>query len=319
VIYAERSLWVRKQESEDRYWPSSLTRHETVSVETGVAKEASGGCGSLSFVRVEPTSAGVLLVGVGSLLAALPRLIRPGRPTFGLAWENLAKPIERLHFSAESVGLIFVAIGAVVIAVNALHPWWFVLLVFLAACALVWCVAAWKLRQLWMMRAEQTAEYVQADRQGISPETLSALAQHNAGWLACLGEPFATARPWPLPPESAADIGTRLEPSHIAALRQHDARLEDANIPPEIQFNVENLRNQGITVTVVGDAVIAKAPNGQTAQISRSRVASRSTGSVLHRMRWLDDLEKIGARIQPGPQGKRTVAADNHQQDDPTT
>ncbi|MFZ2114311.1 MAG: hypothetical protein WAU77_11365 [Solirubrobacteraceae bacterium] len=152
--------------SEDRYWPSSVTRHETVSVENGLAQEASGGCGSLPFVRVELTSAGLLLVGVGSLLAALPRLIRPGRPTFGLAWESLAKPIERLHFSAESVGLIFVAVGAVVIAVKALHPWWFVLLVFLAACALVWCVAAWKLRQLWMMRAQQTAEYVQADRQG---------------------------------------------------------------------------------------------------------------------------------------------------------
>ncbi len=262
MIYAERSLWVRKQESEDRYWLSSLTRHETVSVEMGVAQEASGGCGSLSFVRVEPTSAGLLLVGVGSLLAALPRLIW-GWPTFGLAWENLAKPIERLHFSAESVGLIFVAIGAVVIAVKALHPWWFVLLVFLAACALVWCVAAWKLRQLWMMRAEQTAEYVQADRQGISPETLSALARRNAGWLACLGEPFASARPWPLSPESAVDIGTRLEPSHIAALRQHDARLEDANIPPEIQFKVDNLRNQGFTVTVVGDAVIAKTPTGR--------------------------------------------------------
>jgi hypothetical protein len=54
------------------------------------------------------------------------------------------------------VGLIFVAAGSVVIAVTALHPWWFVLLVFLAACALVWCVAAWKLRQLWIMRAEQT-------------------------------------------------------------------------------------------------------------------------------------------------------------------
>lgn len=55
-------------------------------------------------MRVEPTSAGLLLVGIGSLLAVLPRLIRPDRPRLGLAWESLASPIERLHFSVESVG-----------------------------------------------------------------------------------------------------------------------------------------------------------------------------------------------------------------------
>jgi hypothetical protein len=310
---------VRKQGSEDRCWLTRVTRHETEPpLKTGLAQEASGGCGSLPVVRVEPTSAGLLLIGTGSLLAVLPKLIRPDRPTFGLAWESLVKPIERLHFSAESVGLLFVAGGSVVIAVTALHPWWFVLLVFLAACALVWCVTAWKLRQLWIMRAEQTAEYVQADRQGTSADTLSALARRNARWVACLVKPFAPAWPWPPSPESATDIGTRLEPGHIAALRQHDARLEDASIPPEIRFNVENLRSQGFTVTIVGDAVIAQAPDGQTAQIFRSSVVSRSTGSGLHRMRWLDDLEKIGARIQPGPQGKRIVAAASQQRDDPT-
>lgn len=97
---------------------------------TGLTQEASGGCGSLPFVRIEPTSAGLLLIGAGSLLAALPRLIRPDRPTFGLTWESLIKPIKRLHFSTESVGLIFVAVGSVVVAVTALHSWSFVLLVF---------------------------------------------------------------------------------------------------------------------------------------------------------------------------------------------
>ncbi len=268
-------------------------------------------------MRIEPTSAGLLLIGVGSLLAVLPRLIRPDRPTLGLAWESLASPIERLHFSAESVGPAFVAVGSVVIAITAFHPWWFVLLAFLAACVGVWCVAAWKRRQLWMMRAERTAQYVPAGRQAVPVEELRVLAWRNARWSVCLAKPFASGAPWQSAADFEADAGARLEPGHIAALHQNDARLEDAHIPSEIRFDVHNLKTQGFTVTVAGDAVIAKAPDGQTAQISRSRVASRSAGSGLHRMRWLEDLEKIGACIQTLPHGKRLVAADN--QDSPST
>jgi hypothetical protein len=259
---------------------------------------------------LDATAAGLLLIGAGSLLAALPRLIRPDRPKLGLEWESLARPIERLHFSSESVGLVFVAVGSAVVAITALHPWWFVLIVLVAACLGVWCVAAWKLRQLWMMRAVQTTEYVPTRRHAIAVEDLPVLARRDARWSACLAKPFSSAVPWPPAADLEADTGTRLEPGHIAALHRNDARLEDAQIPSEIRFDVQNLRAQGFTVSVVGDAVIAKVPDGQTAQISRSRVASHSVGSGLHIQLWLDELQKIGARIQTGPQGKRYVAPD---------
>lgn len=264
-------------------------------------------------MHVEATSAGLLAIGVGSLLAVLPRLIRPNRPRLGLAWESLASPIERLHFSVETVGSAFVAIGSAVVAINALRPWWLVVLVVLAACAGIWTVAAAKRRQLWTMRAEQATAYAQMGRPVMSADEVDAVARRNARWSACLVQPFASAQPWPPAAAAAADGRTRLEPGHIEALREQDARLEDAHIPPEIRFDVANLRAQRFTVRVVGDSVIAQAPDGRTAQISRSSVASRSVGQVVHRMRWLDELEQIGARIQPAAQGKRYVASSDYE------
>src|SRR5438034_11606396 len=87
-------------------------------------------------------AAGVWLIGVGSLLTAIPRLVRPPRPQLGLHFERLGGRVERLHLAAETVSLALVAAGSLVVAVAEFGSWWLDLAVIAAAAVAVDTVAA---------------------------------------------------------------------------------------------------------------------------------------------------------------------------------
>ena len=73
-------------------------------------------------MSLDGTTAGLWLVGVGSFLAAVPRLVRAPRPELGLSWESMARLVERIHAALETVGLVTVAAGSIVLAVAELGP-----------------------------------------------------------------------------------------------------------------------------------------------------------------------------------------------------
>jgi hypothetical protein len=253
------------------------------------------------------TAAGLWLIGVGSLLAALPRLLRPPRPELGLAWESLAKRVDRLHFAAESVGLVLVAAGSVVVALAELGPWWLDLAAIAAAALAVWWVAAFKLRQLWRMRAEADTDAGPSEGASAPASEERAVAMANSCWSVCFRRAFAPTGTWPPRPASADSLEDRLQPHEITELQERGARLEDAQIPPAVRHDVVLIRSFGFKVEVVGDALVATAPDGRTAQVSRSGVSVNSAVAVLQRQRWLYELEQLGLPVHPGPRGQPQV------------
>jgi hypothetical protein len=264
-------------------------------------------------MHLNGTTAGLWLVGVGAFLAALPRLVRAPRPELGLPWETLAERVERLHYAVETVGLLLVAAGSVVLAAVELGPWWFVLGVVLVAVLAVWLLAAVKLRQLWQMRATHARDYGVSDPPIAGESEQRAVALAHARWSACLRQAFAPTAGWPpaptLPAPVVGSTPGRLEPRHIAELHEADGRLAELHVPPAVANDVELIRAQGFDIDIVGDAIIATAPGGRgSAQVSRSGVAANSSVTVLHRQRWLDELKDLGLDVRPGTRGQPHVA-----------
>ncbi len=259
-------------------------------------------------MQLNGTASGLWLVGVGAFLSALPRLVRAPRPELGLRWESLADRVERVRYGVETVGLLLVAIGSVVLAAVELGGWWFVLCVVVFAMLAVWLVAAAKLRQLWMMRAEHARDNCTTQTLVTGEAEQRAVALAAARWSVCLRQALAPTPAWPPPRRSSAQAPNRLEPRHIAELHQQDARLEAAHIPPAIAHDVELIRAQGWTIHVTGDAVIAAAPDGRgSANVSRDRVSLNSAVAVATRQLWLHQLRELGLDVRPGPRGQPQV------------
>ncbi len=184
-------------------------------------------------MHLHGTVAGLWLVGVGSFLVAVPRLFHAARPQLGLGWESMAARVERLRFAAETVGLVLVAVGSVVLAAVELGPLWFVLGVVAAALLGVWLVAATKLRQLWLTRAEETRDYG-ANSSIASPAERREVALANATWRTCLRGVFVQTPPWP--PALASDAAQiRRARSLIsgASARKRSPINRSSTTPPE--------------------------------------------------------------------------------------
>ena len=276
-----------------------------------MARADSGRCHP-HLMRLDGTAAGLWLVGLGALLSALPRLVRAPRPELGLRWESLADRLERVRYAVETVGLLLVAIGSVVLAAVELGAWWFALGVVVLAILAIWLVAAAKLRQLWLMRADHAHDYGPADPPLAGEAEQRTVALAAARWSICFRRALAPTGAWPPPPSSSAPTGAyepnRLEPRHIAELHQQDARLEAAHIPSAIAHDVALIRAQGWTIDVVGDAVIATAPDQRgNAHVSRDRVALNSAVAVAARQLWLHQLQELGLDVRPGPRGQPQV------------
>ena len=76
----------------------------------------------------------------------------------------MARLTERIHAALETVGLVTVAASSIVLAVAELGPWWFEGAVVVLAIAAVYLVSAYKLRQLWLMRADTAQMARRSDR-----------------------------------------------------------------------------------------------------------------------------------------------------------
>ncbi len=148
-------------------------------------------------MQLDGTAAGLWLVGVGALLSVLPRFVRAPRPELGLRWESLADRAERVRYGLESVGLLLVAVGSVVLAAVELGAWWFVLGVVVLAAIGVWLVAAAKLHQLWLMRADHARDYGAAQPAVAGEAEQRAAALAAARWPLCLRGAFAPTPAWP--------------------------------------------------------------------------------------------------------------------------
>ena len=255
------------------------------------------------------TTAGLWLVGVGSLLAAVPRLIRAPRPELGLSWESMARLMERIHTALETVGLVTIAAGSAVLAVAEFGPWWFEVGVVLLVGAAVYFVAAYKLRQLWHMRAD-TVQDDAAMLAALTAVEQRHLALDNARWRSCLRHAFSRTPSWP--PTRSARAGQsaeadKLVPRHITELHENDTRLADLHIPAYISADVDAIRTHGFKVSVVGDLILAIAPDGRQASVPRSSLQTNSSGTLLARQRFLDDLQQLGLPVRPGPKGQPRV------------
>ncbi len=167
-------------------------------------------CGLLSGGRTrgEPsmtlsgTASGLWLVGVGSFVAALPRLIRAPRPELGLTWERMARRVDRTHVALETTGLGAIAVGSVVLAVTELGPWWFEAGVVLLAGLAVYLISAMKMRQLWLMRAATARDDPSATPAIASAPEQRVLALDHARWRRCLQRAFSKDLSWPPAPRS---------------------------------------------------------------------------------------------------------------------
>ncbi len=224
----------------------------------------------------------------------------------------MAASVDRVRYALETVGLLLTAAGSVVLAAVELGPWWFVVGVAVIAFIAVWVVAARKLRQLWLMRAASAHDYG-ADAALASESEQREIGLENARWSTCLRNAFAPTPSWP--PASSAGAATtgttgRFEPRELSELHERGSRLEEANIPPRIAPDVQALRAQEFSIKVDGDYVIATAPDGRSALVSRSGVAPNSVISVLTRQKWLSELKELDADIRPGVRGQLHVAGD---------
>jgi hypothetical protein len=129
---------------------------------------------------VEVETAGVWLIGAGSLLIAFALVIGSARSGGPLeARGPFSLRAERLWFAVECTGALLAASGAVLIAVENPPPGWLLAAVPLAY-AFFHLVAAWKLRQYWR------TEVVSWERPGVAiPEESKAryrLAKERATW-----------------------------------------------------------------------------------------------------------------------------------------
>jgi hypothetical protein len=256
-------------------------------------------------MTLDGTTAGLWLVGLGSLLAAVPRLIRAPRPELGLSWESMARLVERIHVALETVGLVTVALGSTVLAVAELGPWWFEGAAVLLAIAAVYLVSAYKLRQLWLMRADTVQDDAAATSIPAAAEQRQ-LALDHARWRACVHHAFSRTPQWPPAPDLSATSTDKLVPRHIAELHESDTQLADLHIPDFIRADVYRIRAHGFEVRVVGDQVVATAPNGRTANIWRNPPDPKF-GPVLSRQKFLEDLKELGLPISPGQKGQPHV------------
>jgi hypothetical protein len=259
-------------------------------------------------MTLDGTTSGLWLVGVGSLLTAVPRLIRAPRPELGLSWESMARLVERIHAALETVGLVTVAIGSAVLAIAELGPWWFECAAVLVAIAAVYLVSAYKLRQLWLMRAD-TVQDEAAVPSSITAVEQRQLALDHARWQACLRRAFSRTPQWPPAPSASAGQAVqpdKLKPRHITELHERDERLADMHIPPAIRHDVYAIRAHGFHVNVVGDVIVATAPDGQVVQVPFSSLEGKF-GPVLGRQKFLEDLRKVGLPVHPGSKGRPHV------------
>lgn len=250
-------------------------------------------------------------MGVGSFVAALPRLIRAPRPELGLTWERMARRVDRTHVALETTGLGAIAVGSVVLAVTELGPWWFEAGVVLLAGLAVYLISAMKMRQLWLMRAATARDDPSATPAIASAPEQRVLALDHARWRRCLQRAFSKDLSWPPAPGSPdldSSEAAKLEPRHIAELHERDARLEDLSIPESIRADVAAIREQGYQVRVVDDLIVVTGPDGRAAHASRSTLAPNSVVAVATRQRFLHDLEALGLQVRPGPKGQPHVA-----------
>jgi hypothetical protein len=256
----------------------------------------------------DSTVAGLWLVGIGSLLAAIPRLIRAPRPELGLRWESMAGLVERIHVALETVGLSTVAVGSVVLAVAELGPWWFEFGAVIVVGTAVYLVCAYKLRQLWLMRAETVANG--GDRSALAPAEQRQLALENARWRRCLCQAFSRASVWPptrdVRGEGAGDA-SKLEPRHIRELHDSDAMLADLHIPPSLLHVVGAIRALGFDVNVVGDLVVATSPDGRNVSVSRTALQPNTAGALLALQMFIEGLGQLGVPVRAGAQGQPQV------------
>jgi hypothetical protein len=259
-------------------------------------------------MTLDGTTSGLWLVGLGSLLAAVPRLIRAPRPELGLSWESMARLVERIHAALETVGLVTVAIGSTVLAVAELGPWWFECAAVLVAIAAVYLVSAYKLRQLWLMRADTVQDEAAVPSVPTAAEQRQ-LALDHARWRACLRHAFSRTPQWPPAPSAPAGQAMqpdKLKPRHITELHECDERLADLHIPASISTDVERVRALGCKVSVVGDLVVVITPDGREASVSRSSLESKF-GAVLARHKFLEDLQGLGLPVRSGSKGQLHV------------
>jgi hypothetical protein len=98
----------------------------------------------------------------------------------------------------------------------------------------------------------------------------------------------------------------KLKPRHITELHERDERLADLHIPPAIRHDVYAIRAHGFHVNVVGDVIVATAPDGQVVQVPLSSLEGKF-GPVLGRQKLLEDLQKIRHPVHPGPKGEPHV------------
>lgn len=165
-----------------------------------------------------------------------------------------------------------------------LGPWWFEFGAVMLVGTAVYLVCAYKLRQLWLMRAETVANG--GDRSALAPAEQRQLALQNARWRRCLCQAFSRAPVWP-PTRDVEGEGNgdanKLEPRHIRELPDSDAMLADLHIPPLLLHVVEAIRALVFDVNVVGDLVVATSPDGRNVSVSRTALQPNTAGALLAR------------------------------------
>jgi hypothetical protein len=262
-----------------------------------------------------------LLIGLGAVLGLMPRVLWPVRPEPGITFGTLTTREERLRFAVETTGLAAAAAGSVLLVVADLARWWLAVAIVAAAALTVWTMSAHKLRQLWLLRARTAADDRNASSPAASADQQQEYAIARSRWSWCFRHAFAPSRPWPPPaapstqrePRSSTTSplssvrpfeADQLERRHISDLHAEDARLADLAIPPYIRADVAAMREQGFSVRVAGDAVIVAAPDGRSAQVSRSTVDRNSTTTVAARQLFLRHCEDIGVKLRTGARGQ---------------
>lgn len=269
------------------------------------------------------TALGGFLVGLGAVLALLPRLLWPERPESGIPFETLRTRDERIRFAVETTGLASAAAGSIVLAIVDLTRWWLEVTIIALAALTAWGLAAHKLRELWLMRCRTARDDANASPPLASAEQQREFANQRARWAWCLWHAFAPTDHWPPLAAGAQHSnsqasegsvsfstpvrsfeGDRLKPSHIADLHAQDERVADLAIPDHIRADVAAMRDQGFRVHLAEDLVVVTAPDGRTAQVSRSSVDANSSTTVAARQLFLHRCEAIGVKLRTGARGQ---------------
>jgi hypothetical protein len=99
------------------------------------------------------TTAGVWLIGLGSLVIFAGLVLGSERPYSGMTFRGpFNTRRDRLRFAVEGAGAGLVAVGSVLLAVDDLPSLWLLLAAALGTSLMVYGLAAWKLRQYWQYR-----------------------------------------------------------------------------------------------------------------------------------------------------------------------